>query len=135
MSDTNNMESGYRINSLVLLESNFKRINNVQFGKPMPELKMNINTDVGVQGDIISVAETVTVIQNYNETEQFSFMVRMVGVFECVGESQLKDYDQFGRVNGAAIIFPYIREHISSLSLKAGLGQIILPPVNFTGNR
>jgi preprotein translocase subunit SecB len=59
----------------------------------------------------------------------------MVGVFECVGESELKDYDLFGRVNGAAIIFPYIREHISGLSLKAGLGPIILPPVNFVGNQ
>ena len=137
MSDTDNMESGYRIKNLLLLESNFKRINNVNFDDALPGLKMdmNINTEVGVQGNVISVAETVTVVQNYNDAEQFSFLVKMVGVFECVGESELKDYDLFGRVNGAAIIFPYIREHISGLSLKAGLGPIILPPVNVVGNQ
>lgn len=132
MSKTNKMESGFRINNLILLESNFKRINNVQFSNEMPGLNMNINTEVGVQDKIISVAETVTVTQNYNDTEQFSFLVKMVGIFECIGESQLKDYDTFGKINGAAIVFPYIREHITNLSLKAGLGPIILPPVNFT---
>lgn len=132
MNKTHKMESGFRINNLVLLESNFKRINNVQFGNEMPELNMNIDTEVGVQDKIISVAETVTVTQNYNDVEQFSFLVKMVGIFECVGESQLKDFDTFGKVNGAAIIFPYIREHITNLSLKAGLVPVVLPPVNFT---
>lgn len=32
-------------------------------------------------------------------------------------------------------MFPYIREHITALSLKAGLGSIILPPINFTGTQ
>jgi preprotein translocase subunit SecB len=42
--------------------------------------------------------------------------------------------DQFGHVNAAAIIYPYIREHLSNLSAKAGLGLIFLPPVNFAKN-
>lgn len=58
----------------------------------------------------------------------------MVGIFECIGETLLKDYEEFGRINGAAIIFPYIREHITTLSLKAGIGVIIIPPINFVKN-
>ena len=95
---------------------------------------MNIDTEVSVNNNIISVAETVSVKKTHNNTEQFSFLVKMVGIFECIGESQLKDYEKFGKINGAAIIFPYIREHITNLSMKAGLGPIILPPVNFTKN-
>lgn len=129
--DKNNMESGFRINNLLLLESNFKRINNVQFdNKDVPQL--NIKTEVRVQGKIISVVETVTLTQTRDNNEQFSFMIKMAGVFECIGESELTNYEEFGKVNGAAIIFPYIREHITNLSVKAGLGPIILPPVNFT---
>jgi preprotein translocase subunit SecB len=124
----NKMESGFRINNLILLESKFKRINNVQFED------LNIDTEVSVNNNIISVAETVSVKKTHNNTEQFSFLVKMVGIFECIGESQLKDYEKFGKINGAAIIFPYIREHITNLSMKAGLGPIILPPVNFTKN-
>lgn len=135
MDKKNKMESGFQINQLLLLESNFKRLNKVQFEGDIPELKIDINTEVGVQGKVISVEETVTITQKYNDIEQFSFSVKMAGLFECIGDSSLTDYDDFGRVNGAAIIFPYIREHITNLSLKAGLNPIVLPPVNFTGNR
>jgi preprotein translocase subunit SecB len=55
----------------------------------------------------------------------------MVGTFEKVGESII-NLEQFGHVNGAAIIYPFIREHLSNLSAKAGVGIILLPPVNFT---
>lgn len=56
----------------------------------------------------------------------------MVGVFKRIGDSELIDNEQFGRINGAAIIFPFVREHIANIALKAGLGSLILPPVNFT---
>ena len=39
--------------------------------------------------------------------------------------------EEFGRINGASIIFPFLREHIANLAMKAGLGPIMLPPVNF----
>ncbi len=55
----------------------------------------------------------------------------MVGVFEKFGDSIL-DLENFGNVNGAAILFPYIREHLTNLTSKAGLGLIIIPPFNFT---
>jgi preprotein translocase subunit SecB len=53
-------------------------------------------------------------------------------IFERTGESPLTDFEEFGKVNGAAIIFPFIREHIMNMSLKGGIGAVILPPLNFT---
>ena len=135
MSDIHKMASGFKINNLLLLESSFRRINYVQFKERTPELNMDIETEVNVQGEVISVLEKVTLVQKDNDTEQFSFVVRMVGIFECIGDSKLTDYKSFGKINGAAIIFPYIREHISNIALKAGLGSIIIPPVNFTVNQ
>ena len=56
----------------------------------------------------------------------------MIGEFRLIGETPLAtNLENFGRINGAAIIFPYIREHISSLSIKAGIPPIVLPIVNF----
>lgn len=135
MSDIRKMDSGFKINNLLLLESKFSRIENVQFKGGASKLNMNIETEVNVQGKIISVLEKVPLAQKDATTEQFSFVVKMVGIFECIGESSLTDYESFGKVNGAAIIFPYIREHISNIALKAGLGSIIIPPVNFTANQ
>lgn len=68
----------------------------------------------------------------YNNEEQYRIEVTMVGVFKCNGNPTPEQKDSFGRINGAAIIFPFIREHIANIALKAGLGVVILPPVNFT---
>ena len=130
----NNMESGFQINALLLLESDFSRISNVQFGEKAKN-DVNINTEVGVENNLISVTETVTVVQRYEQEEQVKIKVKMVGVFQSIGHSQLDDFEAFGRVNGAAIIFPYIREHITNLTIKAGIPAILLPPVNFTNNK
>lgn len=130
--NTNQMESGFRITNLILLESNFKRVSNVTFNTD--EVKQNINVDVNVnvKGNVVLVTEQITYTQSFNEIEEVNCTIVMVGVFEKVGETKLEDLEQFGYVNGAAIIFPYIREHLSNLSSKAGLGLILLPPVNFT---
>lgn len=38
--------------------------------------------------------------------------------------------DLFARRNGAAILFPYVREAVSSMTMKGSFGPIQLPPVN-----
>jgi preprotein translocase subunit SecB len=130
----NNLESGFKINSLLLLESNFSRINNVAFGEAINN-DIGINVEVGVKDQLITVIEEVTLTQKLQDVEQVKIRVKMVGVFECFGETELTNFDEFGRINGAAIIFPYIREHVTNVSLKAGIGPIILPPINFTKNK
>jgi preprotein translocase subunit SecB len=131
MENQNNLESGFQIKNLILLESTFFRINNVSFGEGVNN-NFNINVDVAVNGKTITVVDEATLVQKFQDIEQVKIKVKMVGVFECTGETQLKNFEEFGRINGAAIIFPYIREYITNISLKAGIGAIILPPVNFT---
>jgi preprotein translocase subunit SecB len=130
MEDTNNMESGFRINNILLTESDFSRISNVVFKDAQNNISINVN--VSTNDKNISVEETVTFVQMNNNIEQVNIKVTMVGIFECIGTSEIKEMDSFGRINGASIIFPFIREHIANLSLKAGLGNVIIPPVNFT---
>jgi preprotein translocase subunit SecB len=128
-----NIESGFRIHNILLIESNFKRIETVEFNNP--NIKQNVHIESAVslnpEKNLITVKQTLHYSQVFNEVEQITAQVTMVGVFEKFGESQL-DLEQFGHVNAAAIIYPYIREHLSNLSAKAGLGLIFLPPVNLT---
>ena len=131
MENTNNLESGFRINNLLLLESSFTRVINVTFDNP--DIKQNINVDVNVSvnGNVVVVTEEIKYNQIFNEVEEVSAKIKMVGVFEKFGNSDL-DLENFGNINGAAIIFPYIREQLTNLTSKAGLGLIIIPPFNFT---
>ena len=121
--------SGYHIESILLTESSLSRKDLLVFDK---KRSCQIKTGVAVHENKIIVEETVIVSSKVNNIEQFRIRVTMKGVFVCVGDTELTDYDKFGRINGAAILFPYIREHITNLALKAGLGPIILEPVNFT---
>ena len=131
MENSNNLESGFKINNLLLLESTFKRIVNVTFGNSEIIQNIDIDVQVTVSENIVSVTEEIKYNQIFNEVEEVSATIKMVGVFEKFGDSVL-DLENFGNVNGAAIIFPYIREHLTNLSSKAGLGLLIIPPFNFT---
>jgi preprotein translocase subunit SecB len=55
---------------------------------------------------------------------------KMTGIFD-VGEIDQITIDKFIILNGPAIVFPFVREHIATVSMKGGMAPILLPPVNF----
>ena len=134
MEQINQMESGFSLQNLILVESNFKRESKVTFNSEKSQNIVNVDVSVQVENNIIIVTETLNFVQKFEEVAEVEALIKMIGIFEKFGESPL-DLEKFGRVNGAAIIFPYIREQITNLAAKAGLGLILLPPFNFTGNK
>lgn len=131
--EKNDIESGFRIHNILLLESSFKRIAKVVFDNENVEQNVDIRSDVSINNEKnkVSVSLTLEYSQVYEKEKQVSATIRMGGTFEKIGSSEL-DLEMFGNVNGSAIIYPYIREHLSNLSAKAGVGLILLPPANFT---
>jgi preprotein translocase subunit SecB len=129
--NTNDLQSGFKINNLLLLESTFSRIINVTFDNPNVVQNIDVDVNVSVNENTVVVTEEIKYNQTFNDIQEVSAIIKMVGVFEKFGDSIL-DLESFGNVNGAAIIFPYIREHLTNLTSKAGLGLIIIPPFNFT---
>lgn len=127
----NDLQSGFKINNLLLLESVFSRIVNVTFDNPDVVQNIDVDVNVSVNENSVVVTEEIKYNQTFNQVQEVSATIKMVGVFEKFGDSIL-DLENFGNINGAAIIFPYIREHLTNLTSKAGLGLIIIPPFNFT---
>ena len=72
---------------------------------------------------IVSCKETDTTIVEVSCIAQFSFK----------DEIKLKDIPDFFYPNSLAILFPYIRAFVSTLSLRANSSPIILPTVNLMG--
>lgn len=126
-----NMESGFIFNRLILLESSFQR-NEILSDAEKPNNSFDLNVEVATMEDGIAVSEEVKISQEINGVKQFDISVKMVGVFQRKGESSLTDDEEFGKINGAAIIFPFIREHVANIAMKGGLGALLIPPVNFT---
>lgn len=126
-------DSGYRILSVILVNSQFNRQLNIDFshGEVSSEVDMGVEYNQPNPENIFSVYLNLEFKSLRNSETEVSCTIKMAGVFQKYGEPSLPIND-FCQVNGPAIIFPFIREHISSLSFKAGIGQILLPPLNFT---
>ncbi len=64
-----------------------------------------------------------------NETAM-DLLVSNEGLFELHGEKS-EFFRSFCYINAPALIYPYIRETVFSLTGKAGIQPINLPPFNF----
>jgi len=63
-----------------------------------------------------------------NDIETLSINVIIVGLFEF--NPSLENKESFFEFNGPAILFPYIRAYISTLTALSGIPPIILPTLN-----
>jgi len=125
--------SGYKVESVFLMESLFSR-----------EVDIDVKDihDITNEIDITPVAHETTPDNKFavtlhiiykglqNQKQICNASIKMIGVFEKYGEPVLSD-DKFKAINAPAIIYPFIREHLYNLCLKAGIANVLLPTVNF----
>ena len=121
----------FELKQIILIESHFKRIPNFP-GKS----KMNSIVDFSInhesKDDIIAVELAIT-FKAGDEPENNPYIeatVKVLGLFSFL-ETPEQDLEKFSEINAAAIVFPFVREHLASVSMKAGIPPVLLPPVNF----
>lgn len=122
----------FQIAEIFLLESQFKREQNIDFSHPSLKNKVSIETDH--KFDIENNSLHITVILNFaaviSAKKVITSKIKMIGMFNCSSDAQLS-IDQFSKANGPAIMFPFLREHLAATSLKSGIKPILLPAINF----
>jgi preprotein translocase subunit SecB len=122
----------YKLHSIVMMESNFKR------EAEIPHNHVDFKNKIGLKIDVMpksgtkefAVGLSVEYAAGVDSTNSVLINVTMLGNFEFTTASTT-EVQQFGRINAAAIIYPFIREHIANLSAKAGMDMILLPTFNF----
>ncbi|MFO7810858.1 MAG: protein-export chaperone SecB, partial [Candidatus Delongbacteria bacterium] len=85
------------------------------------------NNSISPDNKILESELTAEITEKNNN---FKLTCSMVGVFSVEGDTSNMPLKEFAENNAAALIFPYLREHISGITGKAGLQPIILPPTN-----
>jgi len=124
-------KNAFKLLKIILIESFFKREPHIDFDNK--KLHSNINIDVQNSIENSNVLY-VTVIMDFDTSvdnkKLISSKIKMLGIFEF-GEKLTLSIDNFANINAPAIIFPFIREHLSNVSMKAGIQPILLPPINF----
>jgi len=120
----------YKLLNIILLESNFAREAEIKFTDPGFKSDINLHLDNQAINNQLFTTLTVNFWAGIEEHKEIKAEIKMLGIFEYSDESNLS-IDEFGKINAPAIIFPFIREHLASLSSKAGINPILLPPINF----
>lgn len=98
---------------------------------PQIDLQLHSQT-TPIEGGAFEVVLTVTVTANLTEKDKVMFLieVKQAGIFQIHNLSQ----EEMEPVLGAAcpnILYPYLREVVSDLSVRAGFAPVQLNPINF----
>ena len=96
-----------------------------------PQIEVSLATSGGnVTEGVYEATVTVTVTARLGDRTMFLIEVAQGGVFQIRGvpESELAPVLGIACPN---ILFPYLRESVSDLSVRAGFPPVLLNPVNF----
>ena len=99
--------------------------------EPNDELEVNFEQTIGVH----ETENRMRLLLNTTITDKdsvLSMAVKAEGFFEFDSELDEEMKDDFFNTNAPAILFPYIRAYISTLSTLSGLKPIILPTLNLS---
>ena len=118
-------QPGITINNILLAESAFKRLPQVP-DKIDIHFSFSVNNNLYNEGKNL-VTELSVELNTINDPVYGKFV--FVGLFSVDGNENMP-LETFAECNAPAYIMPYVREEIHSRSMKAGLPQIFLPPLN-----
>lgn len=120
-------KSNIELKSLFLLNTEFKRP--LEFNSKDEKISLGISINNKKNENTLTVFLAIKVSM-VNQPE-FLANVEMAGVFEYDSTNIPVAIDDFAKINAPAILFPFIREHLATLSAKANMNRILLPPLNF----
>lgn len=127
-----NKQPGIEFNGIILVRESFWRDKN---------LKENIKFDIEFDFNIAKTPDSIdfnlsmtTKCKGLNENDEkevIKLEVEFVGLFQYISGQENMNSDDFIKNSAPAIMFPYIREHISMITQKAGITPFYLAPINF----
>lgn len=120
-------QPGIQFNGIILVEEKFWRDYDVP-----EDSAVHFNLEAGsvkTPNDYnVEVNSTLTLIKE--DKEVLTLRSKFVGFFSIIKEQENMDIEEYIKNNSVALMFPYIREHISAVTIKSGINPIFLPPIN-----
>ena len=125
-----NQIAGYTIQSISIVESKFTRIDDLRKERFRNDVVLNVKSDIS-EG-IAKCKLTVNCESKYVDgTVLANAEVTALGIFKQRIKKPNLEINDFARLNALAIMYPFIREFLANISLKAGMKSIMIPIVNF----
>lgn len=96
-----------------------------------PQIDVQLSTQTAaIEGDIFEVMITNTVTAKIGEKIMFLIEAKQAGIFR-LSNLPKDDIEPVLAVMCPNILFPYLRELVSNIAVRAGFSPVMLSPVNF----
>lgn len=121
---TKNAKAAFSLEEVIFEELNLKRL-------PREQGKFDLSiTPFGKFFRNSQKFQLNLIIELKDENETFDLLLNTVGIFRIDGENSLDKENPMFYINAPAILFPYIRAHISAITSLSGLKPVNLPVMN-----
>jgi len=120
-------QPGISFDGIILAKENFWRDYNVP-EDATPDLAINVNWNNQGKDWLTEFSFTLQMMDN--EKEVLKLESTFIGFFSVVEGEENMRMEQFMKNHSPALMFPYIREHITTVTQKAGVKPVLLAPVN-----
>jgi preprotein translocase subunit SecB len=120
-------QPGIRFNGIILVEEKFWRDYIIPEDAKL-DLKLESGNNKLDNSYNVELKAILRLIKDDKET--LTLESRFVGFFTVIKGSENMDIDEYIKNNAPALMFPYVREHISAITIKAGIKPILVPPLN-----
>lgn len=95
-------------------------------------LSVNIKNTTGINEDELKLRLELE-LEVKNVSDDLNVFVKAIGIFEFESNLPERHKEIFFNTSAPAILFPYIRAYITSLTALSGIQPIILPTINLSG--
>lgn len=92
-----------------------------------PNLKIGTGHEIFDDGAVLAVG--IKAKTENSATAKYNIAVELVGLFSVSDGFDKQFLSEWAEENAPFLLLPYVREHIYSLSLRAGLNPLFLPTV------
>lgn len=118
-------QPGINFDTVFLKEIEFKRLLKINSS----QIDIDFTSHVSFSEDKMRLIYELGCTVN-DKSGVFSLRCTMVGIFSCVNGAENMTLAEFAKSNAPALIMPYIRELVTTTSIRAGLNPVVFPPIN-----
>lgn len=120
-------QPGIRFDGIILVEEEFWRDYEIPKGS-VTDFRAKVRNIKAGESYNTELYSTLKLVKEGKEALRLNS--KFVGFFSVIKGEENMDIKEYMKSNAAALMFPYIREHISVITGKSGIEPIFLPPIN-----
>ena len=120
---------GIPIKNIFITELSFQRAPEVS-----TSLKYSFKDQIGSSVDEDKKTAQVNLKLELSETtrKEVTLTCCMIGLFDITEKDEMPiSLDEFLSINAPALVFPYLRETVTNITLHSGINPIFIPTINF----